>query len=532
MGPDKIFEEAAGLSQIDIMRLRTNSSLEDARGMRRMGKEQQLVRKFRLISVTSFAAITTVCWEMGLFFISPALINGGRTGLIWSLVWTFVGFGPIYLSMAEMASMAPTCGAQYHWVSEFAPESCQQLLSFLTGWISTLAWQAGNAEGVWFIACLVQTLVTVGTDAQTPFTGWQTALVAIGCVMLAYLANIYGAMALPYWQVPVFAIHILAYFAYVIPIWVSAPVVTSHKDVWSDFRGRGGWSSAGLSVLVGQLTGVGIQAGLETGTHMAEEVKDSSVAVPWSILNVYVSNFCLILPAAITVCYHIEDLDTALADPTTYPAIYVLRAAMTRNWQLAMLSVIFFINFMSGINYLAAVTRDLFAFSRDHGLPFSKWLATIHPKRRVPKNACFTSCVIATVLCVANVASSVTLNSLTSLLVVALLHCYCFSIGCCLWRRIYHPGSLPTARFSLGRWGIPINALAVGFASWFFFWSTWPTFYPVTAANFNWSSVVFVGLGIFALAYFYIRGKDIYKGPVATVEGRGRRGCSRDETRL
>jgi hypothetical protein len=49
------------------------------------------------------------------------------------VIWNFVGFGPIYLSMAEMASMAPIAGAQYHWVSEFAPESLQKVLSYFTG---------------------------------------------------------------------------------------------------------------------------------------------------------------------------------------------------------------------------------------------------------------------------------------------------------------------------------------------------------------------------------------------------------------
>ena len=39
--------------------------------------------------------------------------------------------------MAEMASMAPIAGAQYHWVSEFAPERYQKILSYLTGYIPT-----------------------------------------------------------------------------------------------------------------------------------------------------------------------------------------------------------------------------------------------------------------------------------------------------------------------------------------------------------------------------------------------------------
>lgn len=116
--------------------IRRKSTRDDAFHMRRMGKQQQLVRHFRLWSMASFVAIATEAWEIGIFLLSPALINGGRAGLIWTTISSIIGFGPIYLSMAEMASMAPTAGAQYHWVSEFAPENCQRILSYITGYVS------------------------------------------------------------------------------------------------------------------------------------------------------------------------------------------------------------------------------------------------------------------------------------------------------------------------------------------------------------------------------------------------------------
>jgi choline transport protein len=119
---------------LDEHRTATKSTREDAENMRRMGRSQQLVRHFRLISVASFVAIATAAWEIGLFEISPGLIDGGRPALVYSVIWNFIGFGPIYLSMAEMASMAPIAGAQYHWVSEFAPESLQKVLSYFTGY--------------------------------------------------------------------------------------------------------------------------------------------------------------------------------------------------------------------------------------------------------------------------------------------------------------------------------------------------------------------------------------------------------------
>jgi choline transport protein len=49
------------------------------------------------------------------------LTNGGTGGAIFVFLGTAVGMGFVIASMAEMASMAPTSGGQYHWVSEFAP---------------------------------------------------------------------------------------------------------------------------------------------------------------------------------------------------------------------------------------------------------------------------------------------------------------------------------------------------------------------------------------------------------------------------
>jgi choline transport protein len=117
----------------DVVDKTTKSTRADAHNMQRMGRTQQLVRHFRLLSVASFAAIATAVWEIGLFEISPGLTDGGRPALVYSVLWNFIGFGPIYISMAEMASMAPIAGAQYHWVSEFAPEALQKPLSYFTG---------------------------------------------------------------------------------------------------------------------------------------------------------------------------------------------------------------------------------------------------------------------------------------------------------------------------------------------------------------------------------------------------------------
>lgn len=109
------------------------STVNDDRDMQRMGRKQEFIREYRLFSMISFVTIATSAWCLNAFEVTPALVDGGIPSMIWSNVWCFAGYLPIILSMAEMSSMAPIAGAQYHWVSEFAPESCQRILSYLTG---------------------------------------------------------------------------------------------------------------------------------------------------------------------------------------------------------------------------------------------------------------------------------------------------------------------------------------------------------------------------------------------------------------
>jgi choline transport protein len=87
----------------------------DQQNMERLGKTQELRRNFRLISVLGFTAVLMCTWEAILFTASYILPNGGRAGMIWMYVVCLAGFGLAILSMAEMSSMAPTSGGQYHW---------------------------------------------------------------------------------------------------------------------------------------------------------------------------------------------------------------------------------------------------------------------------------------------------------------------------------------------------------------------------------------------------------------------------------
>lgn len=256
------------------------STMADARDMHRMGRQQEFIRQYRLFSMISFVTIATSAWCLNAFEVTPALQDGGLPSMIWSNVWCFVGYVPVILSMAEMSSMAPIAGAQYHWVSEFAPEHCQQVLSYLTGyvlivfprvlhanillsrWSSTLAWQAGNALGLFLVGTLVQSIISLN-NASYSAPNWHGTLLVIAVAITTVLVNIFGSRIIPHTQNAIFALSLLALVAFLVPIWVNAPMAES-KDVWAGWKDLGGWGNLGVSVMVGQLPAIAAFQGIDT----------------------------------------------------------------------------------------------------------------------------------------------------------------------------------------------------------------------------------------------------------------------------
>lgn len=96
---------------------------------------------------------------------------------------------------------------------------------------------------------------------------------------------------------------------------------------------------------------------------------------------------------------------------------------------------------------------------------------------------------------------------------------YGLSIGCVLLRRITRPETLPKARWSLGRWGVPINVGGLLYAIFVFFWSFWPNATPVTAETFNWSVLIFMAVAVTSFIMYMVQGRKVYHGPVTLVEG-------------
>lgn len=272
----------------------------------------------------------------------------------------------------------------------------------------------------------------------------------------------------------------------------------------------------------------------------AEEIKDASRVLPlgmvWSMVLSAVSGFVMIL----TFCFSVSDVESAISTPTGQPYIQVFfNATDSRAGTTVMTVVIASMTLCNTVNNVASASRQLYAFARDRGLPFSPVLsyvsicrcnntyvhvmsslliwAKVKPGWAIPLNSILVCFVVTCLLSLINIGSAVAFNAIVSLGAAALFSTYAISISCILIKR-WRGEPLRPRRWSLGRWGAPVNLAAVMFLILFYFFSFWPLFTPSEATTMNWSIAIYGVVVIFAIFYYHTHGKFVYDGPVVLVK--------------
>ena len=213
----------------------------------------------------------------------------------------------------------------------------------------------------------------------------------------------------------------------------------------------------------------------------------------------------------------IGTLDQALAAEVPYLQLFLNSGSQGLTFFLTILLLILI--FSGNITALATTSREVFAFARDMGFPFSSWLSKIERKRHIPFNAVYATAFFSGVLCLINLGSTFAFNIIISLTLLALLSTYMLSIGCVLLKRIRHE-PLPPARWSLGRWGLPINAFAFVYSAFAIVMSCFPGGLPVTLDTANWAPAVWVGVMLLSVVSYFLHGKRHFTAPVVFVEGK------------
>jgi len=260
-------KQLASAAYTELSHKESSSNIErDNNELRQLGKKPVLRRNFGFISILGFSCSVMVTWETLLFVLTINYGNGGAAGSIYGYIIVWIGNLCAYATMAELASMAPTAGGQYHWVSMLAPEGQRKFLSYIVGWVTMLGWQALVASGGFVASNAIIGLMTMN-DTDFKAESWQTIMLFWATILFAILTNTFISYAIPKIEAFILMLHIMGFFAILIPMVYWAPH-GSASDVFLSFANNGGWSSQGLSFMVGMIGPVFALVGADSSVHV------------------------------------------------------------------------------------------------------------------------------------------------------------------------------------------------------------------------------------------------------------------------
>jgi choline transport protein len=345
---------------------------------------------------------------------------------------------------------------------------------------------------------------------------WHVTLIMMLWLLLMVGFNIFLAQYLPLAEGIVLALHVFAFFAFLILFWTMAE--RSPAEVFTTFFDGGGWGSLGTSALVGLSMPLWCFIGPDAGAHMSEELEDASVVLPRAMMWAVFFNGVFGIIMMITFVFCGGALDSVLESPTGVPVLQaVYNATGSVAGTIVMGTVLVVLVFFAAVSVTAASSRQIWAFSRDKGLPFSSWVEYVRPGWDIPVNALLVCLGSSLVLACINFGSDVTLNAIVSISNAALIFSYIISIGCVRLKRL-RGEPLLARRWSLGKWGGLVNDLALVFLLVAFVFSFFPMTPNPTAVDMNWAALMFGALAILATVNYFMSARKSYVAPVSLVK--------------
>jgi amino acid transporter len=255
--------------------------------------------------------------------------------------------------------------------------------------------------------------------------------------------------------------------------------------------------------------------GYDASAHTIEETKNARVSAPWGIyLSVALSGlFGYIMLACVTLA--IQDLSATAG--ANNPFIFIFERALGTAFGRVVLWVVTIAMWFCGLSCVTSISRMIFAFSRDNGMPLSNLWKQVSRRHRTPAAAVWLGTILAFLLpglILALVASFPTrldfsklYPAVTGISTIGLYLSYGLPL-LLKWRARRQNVWRPEANgpWNLGTWSTAVNWIAL-------LWIGFITVLFVLPPN-ELTGYIF-GATLIALGLFYIvqvRGR--FKGPV------------------
>lgn len=482
----------------------------------RIGYKQELRREFSKWSTVSYAiSILGVLGSVPATFGSP-LAAGGPATAVWC--WFFGSCMAMCIgsSVAELVSAYPTAGGMYFVTKHVVPEDQVPIFSWVQGWCNLLGQTAGVSSVAYtvsqmLLACASMNSDLLGDEYSYSPTALQTVLVAI--LMLCIMGVICSLTTKTLHRIILlFApINICATICICIVLLYLTPDKQPASWVFTHVTDGSGYGSKVFSFFLGFLSVAWTMTDYDGTTHMSEETHDAAVRGPVAIQTAVLVSGVFGWFLTVTMCFCLTDFDGILNSPTGLPAAQIFLNAGGKTGGTVMWAFAILVQFFTGCSAMLADTRMAYAFARDDALPFSTFLAKVNRYTHTPVNAVWFVVFFSICLNCIAIGSTQTATAIFNITAPALDISY---VSVIFAHQIYKSKvQFIEGPFTLGRWGTPVNIVAI---VWVAFISTvlfFPPQIPVTAANMNYAICVAAFIAVFALVWWWISGRGKYTGP-------------------
>ncbi|MGX6449377.1 APC family permease [Patulibacter sp. S7RM1-6] len=401
-------------------------------------------------------------WEnfsLGFTYLSPVVgvystfavsfMVGGPT-LIWSILIAGIGQLLVSLVFAEVVAQYPVAGGVYPWARRLVGRRWAWLTGWIYGWalLATVASVSTGAAG--FVAYLFG------------FTATRTTavLVATALMLIAYAVNLSGTKMLGRVAIVGFGAELAG--ALFVGIWLV--LFERHQDLGVFFHEFGASAANGMSVtggfLAASLTGLYLFYGFEACGDVAEEVPNPGVAIPKAMRRtIYVGGIAALLVTAAMVLAQ-PDFRSIISGQNADPITATLETVFGAGGAKAIV-VIVLLSFLSCVLSLqAAASRLIYSYARDRMVFASPALSRFSDRLHVPPVALTVAATIpAVIVLIAEVISENALARVIAFASVGIYIAFQMVVVAALVAR--RRGWVPSGKYRLGRWGLPVNVAAL-----------------------------------------------------------------------
>lgn len=409
----------------------------DQDDLQRFGYAQELLREMGGFSnfAISFSNISILTGAITLF--GYGFDQGGPLEM--SLAWPLATLLTLAVaaSMAELCSAFPTSGALYHWAAALGGPR----IAWLVAALNIVACIASFAAIDYACAQYLLPLARIEPTTLALFLAFSLIAVSQG------LLNAYGVGLVAKLNDASVTVHILGTLVLVGIIFWAAPL--QPLSFLATAASPIGTQPYYAAFTLGLLQAMWTFTGYDASAHLAEETVDPRRHAPWGmLLSVALSGLIgYLMLVAITLA--VKDLSPGQT------AVSILQAALGERIGSSLSAMAGVAMWFCGLSVLANNSRALFSLARDRGTPWPDTLANVDHRHGTPVVAIWA-------LVAASVFLLIWSGTVPILAAVSTVTCYlAYGIPIYLGWHARPTGWVRDAPWNLGRWGVPLNLVAL-----------------------------------------------------------------------